>query len=554
MQTKLTRPKRKALVIGWDGGSYNVLDKMLNKGLMPNLRSLLENGVRAPFISTVPPITSPAWTSLRTGKTPANHGLFGFFKPPEGSLEAGAIERHTAESIKAPTFWNILNRHGKRVSVVDMPLTYPVEKIDGVMVSGMITRGKCGVLAYPHEVGEDLIEAFPDYFGRALTDGIDISAKFLDHLITSLEWKKQEDIYLMDKYEWDCFFTVFSAVDTLQHYFWKFMDTECVAYKKDENISKRIEAFYRKLDDVLGDYIKFVSEDDMVFVVSDHGFGPADYVVYVNNLLEEWDELKIKHGCNSLWNVWFDKTVLKKILGKLDFLHLRSMINKETRKRVNALFDKTVPIIWNESKAYLRANSEEGIYVNIETKFRNGVVREEDYEKYVEFLTAKLTALINPANGRKVFEFVKKRRDIHRGCCRDDAPDIILRPTKGHVLRTYKYGGKAVGYYKDAFLSGTHSQEGIFIAKGPAFKKNIRADAINIEDFTPILLHSLGVPIPKNLDGRVCFDIIEREYKESRPEICDDYGKVIPKQFQPTGRIADEDQIKRRLSQLGYID
>jgi hypothetical protein len=111
-----------------------------------------------------------------------------------------------------------------------------------------------------------------------------------------------------------------------------------------------------------------------------------------------------------------------------------------------------------------------------------------------------------------------------------------------------------VGYYNDPFLSGTHSQEGIFIAKGPAFKKNTQADAINIEDFTPILLHSLGVPIPKNLDGRVCFDIIEREYKESRPEISNDYGKTIAKEFQPTGQTLDEDKIRRRLSQLGYID
>jgi len=546
--------KSRALVIGWDGGSYHVLDQMLNKGIMPNLLSLLENGVRVPFISTIPPITSPAWTSLRTGKTPANHGLFGFFKPPGQSLETQAIERHTAESIKAPTFWNILNRHGKRVSVVDMPLTYPVEKIDGVMVSGMITRGKRGVLAYPHEVGEDLIEAFPDYFGRALTDGMDVSAKFLDHLITSLEWKKQEDMYLMDKYEWDCFFTVFSGVDMLQHYFWKFIDTECAAYRKDEKILKRINTFYRKLDEILGDYIKYISEDDMVFVVSDHGFGPADYVVYVNNLLEEWGQLKIKHGCNSLWNVWFDKTVMKKILSKLDFLHLRSIINKETRKRVNALFDTTLPIIWNETKAYLRANSEEGIYVNIETKFRNGVVKEEDYEQYVELITAKLAALINPVNGRKVFEFVKTRRDIHRGCCQDDAPDIILRPTKGHVVRTYKHGGKAVGYYNDAFLSGTHSQEGIFIAKGPAFKRNIRVDAINIEDFTPTLLYTMEVPLPGDLDGRICLELFNERARTSRSATSRYSGKPLPKEFPKSGQKLEEDEIKKQLSRLGYID
>jgi len=552
MQSQNTNTK--ALVVGWDGGSFNVLDQMLNKGLMPNLCSLLKNGVRAPFISTIPPITSPAWTSFRTGKTPGNHGIFGFFKTPDFSLDSKNIERHTADNIKEPTFWNILNRHGKRVSVVDMPFTDPVEKIDGVMVSGMITRAKRGVLAYPENVGERLIDTFPDYFGQALTDGIDTSAKFLDHLITSLEWKRQEDLYLMGRYEWDCYVTIFSAVDTLQHYFWKFIDTGCTAYIEDKKISERIDSFFRKLDDILGDYLEFVTEDDLVFVVSDHGFGAANYVVYVNNLLEEWGQLKIRHGRNSFKDLWLNKTEIKKVLKKLDFLHLRAIISKETRKRVNALLEANLPVVWNESKAYLRANSEEGLYINREAKFCQGNVKTEDYEKFVDFLAAKLAGLTNPENGDKVFEFVRRRQDVHRGVYQDDAPDIILRPTQGYVLRCYKRGGKAVERYDDAFLSGTHSQEGIFIAKGPTFKQNMRAGPVNIEDFVPILLYSLGVPIPKNLDGRICFDIIDGKFKESYPAVYDDYEERTAKEFQPPEQIVEEDEIKKRLSQLGYID
>ena len=66
--------KSKVLVVGWDGGSFNVLDPMIKKGLMPNLKNMVESGVKGQFISTVPPITAPAWTSFRTGKKPDKPG------------------------------------------------------------------------------------------------------------------------------------------------------------------------------------------------------------------------------------------------------------------------------------------------------------------------------------------------------------------------------------------------------------------------------------------------------------------------------------------------
>jgi len=548
-------PLHKALVIGWDGGCFEVLDGMIGKGIMPNLQSLMAKGLRAPFISTIPPLTSPAWTSFRTGKSPANHGLFGFFKPPEHSLDIKAIERHTAESIKEPTFWNILNKYGKKVCVIDMPLTDPVEKIDGVMVSGMMTRGKSGVLTYPEGVRTELTQAFPDFFGRMLTDGIDTSARFLDHLITSLEWKRQEDLFLMTNHDWDCFTTVFSAVDTLQHYFWKYIDPASNAYRKDKKITNRIETFFGKLDDVLGSYIEKVGPDTSVFIVSDHGFGPANNVIYINNFLEELGQLKIATGCKSFGRSFINKTSIKKLLKKADFLHLRSMIKTKTRKKINAVLDQIrLHVAWEQTRAYFRANSEEGIYINSKDKFKNGCVLSREYTECVESLIAMLAELENPQNGQKVFEFVRKRGDVHRGVYQKDAPDIILRPSKGYVLKTFKNSGRPVEKYDDPFLSGTHSQRGIFIAAGPGFVQGGQLPAINIEDFTPTLLYTMQVPLPGDLDGRICLELFDERARTSRSATSRYSGKPPTKEFPKSGQTLEEDEIKKQLSLLGYID
>ncbi|MCK4789495.1 MAG: alkaline phosphatase family protein [Desulfobacteraceae bacterium] len=545
----------KTLVIGWDGGCFKVLDTMIAKGLMPNLQLLIAKGVRAPFISTLPPLTSPAWTSFRTGKSPANHGLFGFFKSPEHSLEIRAIERHSAESIKETTFWNILNKYGKKVCVIDMPLTDPVEKIDGVMVSGMITRGKLGVLTYPEGVRAELTQAFPDYFGRALVDGIDTSARFLDRLITSLEWKRQEDLFLMTNHDWDCFTTVFSAVDTLQHYFWKYIDPASNAYRKHKKITKRIETFFGKLDDVLACYLEKVGPDASVFIVSDHGFGPANNVVYVNNFLEELGQLKTATRCKYFGQFFINKTNIKKLLKRVDFLHLRSLIKTKTRKKINSVLDGIrLPVAWEQTRAYFRANSEEGIYINSKDKFKNGCVSSDEYAECVESLIEALAELKNPQDGQSVFEFVRKRSDVHRGVYQKNAPDIILRPSKGYVLRTFRNGGRSVEKYDDPFLSGTHSRRGIFIAAGPGFVQGGQLSAINIEDFTPTLLYTMEVPLPNDLDGQIRLELFNERARTSR-SVASLYSSKLPaKEFQKSGPILEEDEMKKRLSLLGYID
>ena len=100
-----------------------------------------------------------------------------------------------------------------------------------------------------------------------------------------LEWKKQADLYIMDHHPWECLMTVFSAVDLLQHYFWRYIGRRDVGCRTDRGLSDRIDTFFHTLDEILACYLERMSREDAVFLVSDHGFGPAEYVVYVNDAL-----------------------------------------------------------------------------------------------------------------------------------------------------------------------------------------------------------------------------------------------------------------------------
>ncbi len=54
----------KTLIIGIDGGTWALLDHYVAAGHMPAMRQIMEAGVRGPLQSTIPPLTSAAWTSF----------------------------------------------------------------------------------------------------------------------------------------------------------------------------------------------------------------------------------------------------------------------------------------------------------------------------------------------------------------------------------------------------------------------------------------------------------------------------------------------------------
>jgi len=65
-------------LLGIDGATFSLLDSLVSDGHMPCFGGLMRRGVRAGLQSTAHPLTPPAWTTLMTGRTPGNHGVFDF--------------------------------------------------------------------------------------------------------------------------------------------------------------------------------------------------------------------------------------------------------------------------------------------------------------------------------------------------------------------------------------------------------------------------------------------------------------------------------------------
>ena len=127
---------RRALVIALDGTTFDLIGPWLDDGSMPNLARLRDEGASGPLESILPPVTAPAWCSFMTGKNPGKHGVFEFFLREPGGFE----EIPVSSRLRAgPALWDLLGDAGRKVLVVNVPVTYPVKPVNGCMVGDFLT-------------------------------------------------------------------------------------------------------------------------------------------------------------------------------------------------------------------------------------------------------------------------------------------------------------------------------------------------------------------------------------------------------------------------------
>jgi predicted AlkP superfamily phosphohydrolase/phosphomutase len=127
---------RHVVVIGIDGAAWHFVNRLIERGDMPNLARLKKEGAYAGLVSTRSYVTPPAWTTMFTGYLPGETGVYSFGKWVRETEQFLTVN---ADDVKVPFVWDAASRAGMKVGVFNVPMTWPVHTVNGAVVSGMMT-------------------------------------------------------------------------------------------------------------------------------------------------------------------------------------------------------------------------------------------------------------------------------------------------------------------------------------------------------------------------------------------------------------------------------
>lgn len=143
--------KRQVLVIGVDGLDPNLLTELMGGGLLPHFSSLAEKGYFSPLKTVVPPQSPAAWTTIATGCTPAEHGIYDFLTrgPGEYTPKLAILRQGKLGYVRpypSKTFWETASDRSIPATIIKWPLTFPAPPLHGSLLAGLGTPDIRGTL------------------------------------------------------------------------------------------------------------------------------------------------------------------------------------------------------------------------------------------------------------------------------------------------------------------------------------------------------------------------------------------------------------------------
>ncbi|MDR4508535.1 MAG: alkaline phosphatase family protein [Candidatus Brocadiaceae bacterium] len=369
---------RKVVVLGLDGVSHSLAQRFTKDGTMHNLANIVKEGALLQMDSSLPEVSSVAWTSFATGANPATHGVYGFM-----DLRPGTYKMYfpSALDVKCDTIWDTAGKAGKRSVVINVPQTYPARPIQGILIAGFVAI--------------DLKKAtYPEstfHYLQNMGYRIDVNAQkareslddFVEDLQHTFQKRKEAILHLFDTESWDLFVAAITETDRLHHFMWNALDD---AEQKQHAF---FHDFYRELDQFIGtlyDRCSQLNPKPAFMILSDHGFTTIKKEAYLNFWLKE--------------------------NGYLCF-------DTEPAKSLENITDSTKAFVLDPSR----------VYINVKGKYPRGSVQPgSEYNNLREELTDRL---LNTGIIQSVF----KKEELYSGPLLDHAPDLVLLSKEGYDLK-----------------------------------------------------------------------------------------------------------------------
>lgn len=267
---------------------------------------------------------------------------------------------------------------------------------------------------------------------------------------------------------------VFDATDRIQHMFWRYLDAghPALTPSSDADPEHRdaIERLYLHNDELVGRVLDRLGKDDVLMVISDHGFTSFRRGVNLNRWLLEHGYLALRPGAD----------------GSAEWLR---------------------DVDWSRTRAYALGLT--GLFLNVRGREAQGIVEPGEQAAALKAeLIARLTGLVDVATGtvgiREAFDPVK----LYSGPYLENAPDLLLGYDHGYRVSWDCATGVVAGsVFEDNVKawSGDHCVDPRLVPGVFFCNRAIQAADPGLVDIAPTALWLFGLEPPAHMDGKVLF-------------------------------------------------
>jgi len=486
----------KLLILGIDAATWDIIDPLIEAGQMPYLKKIIDAGVSGTPPTQNPTISPAIWTTVATGKLPAKHGVRNFLATAH-DYEPRFVGSD-ARTTKA--LWNILSEQGDKIGLFSWWATWPPEDINGYVVTDLaLLEPEDGI--YPENLRKGIINnsiftqglnLLKGGFNLELPKPTDLNDenffKIAHNQFNTLnKLFITNSLYTFDDQRPDVLMEINGAIDASQHLFLKFLRPEEMQQPVDPKLVAKYGNFLNELyaaqDRMIGEYLKRSGPETNIIIMSDHGvfIDPASgYRVTKFN-------------------------VLLSNLGLLSY-NPDGSIN----------YAKTTAFECNNNTF----DWQRRLCLNLENRYAYGTVPQNKFNQVRDLVIEKLNSVKTP-EGQSLFLSItpsdETEADVKYDISRDLSDSLIMVNGTYRTVREYlSINIESGNHYADPI-----GPAGIFAWKGPNIKEGKKIE-LNYEDITPTILTALGLPVGKDMDGRVLSEIFVKPPKITYIDTYDD--------------------------------
>ena len=297
------------LLLAVDGFEWDLALPLLRAGQLPHLAALMERGSYGELETLEPTLSPVIWTTVATGKGLAQHGIDHFVR--ESDVPGAAPRLLTNADRRTKAIWNIASDAGRRVAAVGWWMTYPVERVNGVMVAQTNSLehlfdpsgrhvAKGGLVdgvsrqVFPPARHDELLAILAEV-DASLDTRLERDFGSFRHALPPLEeklwtncrWSLRADLtyleiakLLLDEPDpYDLVAVYLGATDVVGHRFYRYHAPELYGVRPAQeqlaDLGGVLEHAYMFLDSALGELVERAEPGTRVLLVSDHGMQPV---------------------------------------------------------------------------------------------------------------------------------------------------------------------------------------------------------------------------------------------------------------------------------------